>query len=215
MTPVQEAEWKQLAWSYDSEYYFNPTQALYPPEDKQNTKLFPSVIEEGWAFKDVRPAEDCLQLIHEQRPETEDPGNLWSKEGQPHYDLKTLEMMRTHARFPKYKKGNPWCDYELSVLKWYDNHAQHESEQAQLENGIAAQPQEEQAKWLKLKRGRKITFLELFWRISRDGGRHTDPEEPGDEWMIMQFADALTRQNGADFFTLWCAAGQKVTGGVP
>ena len=214
VTPVQEAEWKQLAWCYDSEYYFDPTYALYPPEDKRNTKLNPSGIEEGWAFKEVRPAEDLLQLIYEQRPQTEDPENLWSKEGHPHYDPETLEMVRTRARFPKYKKGTPWCDYELSVLEWYDNYGQHQSEQAQLENVIAAQPQEEQAKWLKLKRGRKITFFELLWRISRDGRRHTDPEEPGDEWMVMQLPEVLTPQKFADFFTLWCAAGQRVTGGV-
>ena len=32
VTPVNEAEGKQLAWCYDSEYFFDPTYALYPPE---------------------------------------------------------------------------------------------------------------------------------------------------------------------------------------
>ena len=76
VTPVQKAEWKQLAGCYDSEYFFNPTYALSSPEDKRNTKLFPSGIEEGWVLNEVCPAEDLLQLIYEQRPQTEDPGNL-------------------------------------------------------------------------------------------------------------------------------------------
>ena len=78
---------------------------------------------------------------------------------------------------------------------------------------IAGPPQEEQGKWLKLKRGRKITFFELLWRISRGGRRHTDPEEPGDEWMVMQLPEVLNPQMIADFLTLWCAAGHRVTGG--
>ena len=202
ITEVQQAEWKQISWCYDEECYFDPAYAMFPPEDKRNSKLVTTGIEDGWAFREVRPPENLLKLIYEQRPKTQDPGKIWSTEGHPFYDPEKLKAVRKRAKFPVYVGGTPWYDYELTVLEWYDNYGQHQTQQALLENVIMAPPAGEQAKWLKLKRGPKIIFFELLWRISRDGRRNTNPEEPGDEWMAMQFPDELTPQRLADFFAL-------------
>ena len=215
ITEVQQAERKQMSWCCDEETSFDHACAIYPPEDKRNSKIIQSGIEDRWAFRDVWPPEDLLKLINEQRSETEDPGNIWSTEGHQFYEPETLKEVPKWAKFPVYVDGTPWYDDEWTVLEFDDNYGQHQTEQALLENDITAQRAGEQAKWLKLRRGRKSTFFEWLQRISRDGHCNTDAQEARGEWMAVQFPDEFTPKKLAEFFALWCAAGQRVTGGVP
>ena len=219
-TILDEQSWLQIAWCFDEDGFFLPRKALHPPEDL--VKLVPTGLSRSRAFTEVRPPEDVMERLRQERNHTAYQGRyppsrgaIYSTKGHPLLDEQTLECVRKMREVPKYRKGDSWDAWEVKFVDWFDDVGKHISDIEQVEPLICNQPAEDEEKWRTAKRDFCLDFFGLFRHISVDGRRCANLSDYYQKWRNMSLPPKrISPQKFVEFHTEWQKAGRKVVGGV-
>ena len=199
---------------------FLPRKALPPPEDL--VKLVPKGLSRSWAFTEVRPPEDVMERLRQERNHTSYQGRyppsrgaIYSTKGHRFLDEQTLERVRKMCEVPRYRKGDSWDAWEVKFVDWSDDVGKHIYDIEQVKALICSQPAEDEEKWRNAKRDFRLHFFGLFRYKSVDGRRCANLSEYYQKWRNISLPpQRISPQNFVDFYTEWQKAGRKVVGGV-